>query len=104
MPLTDQRSSRRACSANSTPTLRAVGNAIYLRFNETESLELLLKQPNIREDVGLDFSLGLEYRPFLNNNVLLKGFGAIFQPLAGFRDIYQSETLFQVGTEILVKF
>jgi hypothetical protein len=91
-------------TAEVTQTLRAVGNVTYLRFNQTESLELLLKQPNIRQDIGFDFSLGLEYRPFLNNNLAIKGFGAVLEPLGGFRDIYQSRTLFQVGTEILLLF
>jgi len=91
-------------TADLTPTLRAVGNAIYLRFNQTAPLEVLLKQPDIASNIGLDFSIGLEYRPLLNNNILIKGFGAVFQPLDGFRDIYQSQTLFQVGTEVLLVF
>ena len=67
-------------------------------------LELLLKQPNIREDVGVDLSLGLVYRPLLNNNIIVKGFGAILQPVGGFKDIFASNTQFQVGTELVFVF
>jgi hypothetical protein len=91
-------------TAEVTPKLRAVGNVNYIRFVDTESLELVLKQPNVREDVGVDLSLGVEYRPLLSNNVIVKLFGAVFQPVGGFRDIYQSTTLYQAGTEIVLLF
>lgn len=91
-------------TAELTPKLRAIGNVNYIRFVQTDTLELLLKQPNVREDVGVDISLGVEYRPLLSNNIIVKLFGAAFQPVAGFRDIYQSETLYQVGTEIALVF
>lgn len=91
-------------TAEVTPTLRAIANANYIRFVTTAPLELLLKQPNIREDVGIDLSLGLEYRPLLNNNIIVKGFGAILQPVGGFKDIFPSTTLFQIGTELVFVF
>lgn len=91
-------------TADLTQKLSLIGNATYIRFMETQPLELLLKQPNIRKDVGIDLSLGVEYRPFLNNNVIVKGFGAILQPLGGFTDIYESNTLYQVGTEVVLTF
>ena len=91
-------------TAELTQKLRAVSNVNFIRFLTTAPIELLLKQPDIREDVGLDLSLGLEYRPWLNNNVIVRGFGAILQPFGGFKDIYQSTTLFQVGTDILLVF
>lgn len=91
-------------TAEVTPKLRAIGNANYIRFVATEPLETLLKQPDIRKDVGVDVSLGIEYRPFLNNNIIVKTFGAVFQPVGGFKDIYQSDTLYQAGTEVLLMF
>ena len=47
-------------SADLTPKVRLVGNANYIRFVETAPLELLLKQPNIREDVGVDVGADAE--------------------------------------------
>jgi hypothetical protein len=91
-------------TADLTQKVRLIGNASYIRFITTAPIELLLKQPDIREDVGIDLSLGVEYRPFLNNNIILKGFGAILQPFGGFKDIYQSSTLYQVGTRALLVF
>ena len=84
------------------PRLRAIANANYLRFDRTEALELLLKQPGIGHDIGVDVSFGVEYRPWLNNNVIVRVFGGVFQPLDGFAAIYQSATLYQGGTEVLL--
>ena len=89
-------------TAELTQKLRAIGNATYIRFNDTKPIEILLKQPDVRNDVGVDVSLGLEYRPFLNNNVIVKGFGALFQPLGGFQDIFETDSQYQVGTEIVL--
>lgn len=91
-------------TAELTQQLALIANATYLRFVDTEPLQILLKQPDIRHDIGVDLSLGVEYRPFLNNNVIVKGFGAILQPFGGFADIYQTNTLYQVGTEVVLAF
>jgi len=91
-------------TADLTQKVSLVGNATYIRFVDTEPLQILLKQPNIRNDVGVDLSLGVEYRPFLNNNVIVKGFGAILQPFGGFSDVFQTNTLYQVGTEVVLVF
>lgn len=91
-------------TAEVTQKLRAIGNVNYIRFVDTDTLELVLKQPNVREEVGVDVSLGVEYRPLLSNNIIVKLFGAAFQPVGGFRDIYQSSTLYQAGTEIVLVF
>ncbi|HVO26802.1 MAG TPA: hypothetical protein VMW56_24595 [Candidatus Margulisiibacteriota bacterium] len=91
-------------SAEVTQTLRAVANVNYIRFVDTQPLELLLKQPSIRNDVGVDMSLGFEFRPLLSNNIILKPFVAVFQPVAGFNDIFQANTLYQVGTDVVLVF
>jgi hypothetical protein len=91
-------------SADLTPKLRLIGNANYIRFVETAPLELLLKQPNIREDVGVDVGLGIEYRPLLNNNIIVKAFAGVLQPVGGFRDIFEGSTLYQAGTALLLVF
>jgi hypothetical protein len=91
-------------TAELTPKLRAVFNANYIRFVETEPLEILLKQPNIRRDVGVDLSLGFEWRPLLSNNIIVKPFAALFHPVGGFKDIFQASTLYQVGTDVVLLF
>jgi hypothetical protein len=58
-------------------------------------LEHFLQQPAIGHNIGYDFSLGVIYRPLLNNNIVLTGGVAAFVPGSGFRDALTSETLFQ---------
>jgi hypothetical protein len=71
-----------------TQRLKAVFNVNYLRFHRTESLEYILFQPNIRHEIGWDFSLGVAYRPFLINNFTLTFGAATLKTGRGFRDIY----------------
>lgn len=77
-----------------TPKLKALLNANYIWFVHTAPLEVVLHQPNIRHYVGGDYSLGLIYRPFLNNNVILSLDAAAFQPGGGFKDVQINETLY----------
>ncbi|MCY7375309.1 MAG: carboxypeptidase-like regulatory domain-containing protein [Pyrinomonadaceae bacterium] len=71
-----------------TQTLKAIFNVNYLRFDRTESLAYLLFRPRVRHEIGLDYSLGVTYRPLLINNISFTVGGAIFQPGRGFRDIF----------------
>src|SRR4030095_17198221 len=49
--------------AEVTPKLRALLNGSYLRFITAQTLEHLLQQPNIGQNIGLDLSLGVVSRP-----------------------------------------
>jgi len=77
-----------------TPKLRALLNANFLWFVYTEPLEVVLQQPNIRHFMGQDYSLGLIYRPLLNNNIILSMQAAVFQPGGGFVDAQVNNTLY----------
>jgi hypothetical protein len=76
-----------------TPKLRASFNANYLRFQDTDSLSLLLFQKNIDKELGYDLSIGLTYRPLLNDNIILTAGFATFIPGEGFKDIYEKDSL-----------
>ncbi|HKV38957.1 MAG TPA: cytochrome c3 family protein [Blastocatellia bacterium] len=76
--------------AEVTQKLKAVFNINYLRFHHTEPLELLLFQPGIRHDIGLDYGGGVIYRPFLSENVILSAGVSSLIPGSGFKDIYSS--------------
>jgi hypothetical protein len=77
-----------------TPKLKLITNASYLQFADTSSLETVLQDGSIHRDIGIDLSVGVEYRPLLNNNVIFVfGVGALI-PAQGFKDIYTSETLY----------
>jgi hypothetical protein len=77
-----------------TPELTLIGNVSYLRFDNTSSLQLLLQDNKIGRDIGVDFSIGARYRPFLNNNVIITAGVAALVPGAGFKDLYSSQTLY----------
>jgi len=88
-----------AFDAEVTPKLKLVLNGNYLRFVNTMSLQQFLNQPAISNHLGIDYGLGLIYRPFLNNNVIFTLAATGLSPLAGFSSIYQSkQTLFSVFT------
>jgi hypothetical protein len=72
-----------------TPKLKGSFNLNYLRFQDAASLRTLLFQAKIRDEIGWDASLGLTYRPLLNDNVIVTAGFAGFFPGEGFRDIYQ---------------
>ncbi len=71
-----------------TQRIKAVFNVSYLRFHRTEPLEFILFQNRIRHDIGLDYSLGVAYRPFLINNVQINFGASTLQTGRGFRDIF----------------
>ncbi|QDU63035.1 hypothetical protein Pan216_39090 [Planctomycetes bacterium Pan216] len=73
-----------------TPKLRFIQNTNCLWFDSTEVLRQFLFQDQIANGIGVDVSLGAEYRPLLNNNVILvAGIAGLF-PWDGFRDIYEN--------------
>ncbi|MFQ5607183.1 MAG: hypothetical protein ACE5GA_04490 [Candidatus Zixiibacteriota bacterium] len=77
--------------AELTPELKTVININYLSFAQTEPLQNFLNQPNIGNEIGLDYSLGVIYRPFLNNNAQFTASAAALTPYTGFIDIYDTK-------------
>jgi hypothetical protein len=80
--------------AEITPKLKALLNFNYLWFAATESLQYTLHQPKVRSTIGADYSLGLIYRPLLNQNIVLSAGLAYFTPGGGFKDIQVSNNLY----------
>ncbi|MDB6054438.1 MAG: hypothetical protein JWN25_1961 [Verrucomicrobiales bacterium] len=75
-----------------TPKLRAFANMNYLRFMETETIKTLLVTDKIDNEIGLDLSIGFQYRPLLTDNIIISaGFGTLI-PGKGYRDIYRRNT------------
>jgi len=73
-----------------TPRLRAFANLNYLMFMDTNSIATALVTDDINREIGWDFSVGVEYRPLLTENLKLNvGMGMLF-PGAGFKDIYSA--------------
>ncbi|MEA2329506.1 MAG: hypothetical protein QOE68_4465, partial [Thermoanaerobaculia bacterium] len=88
-----------------TPRLKAIATANYIRLDATESVEAVLFQGNIHKTLGTDISLGLRYRPLLNQNIVIVGGTAVFLPGRGFKDIYEKgRPLFHVFTNVILTF
>ncbi|MGH7803754.1 MAG: hypothetical protein ACREQJ_05355 [Candidatus Binatia bacterium] len=87
-----------------TPKLRAVVNVNYLRFAETDTLELVLEQADIDPNVGIDYSIGIQYRPLLIDNVILVASAAALTPFEGLREILRDQTLFSTFVAVTLTF
>jgi hypothetical protein len=81
-------------SGKITPKLFFDLNVNCLWFAETESLELLQQQRDIEHSLGLDYSLGIQYRPLLTENIILTVAGSGLTPWEGFEAIYRGSTLY----------
>jgi hypothetical protein len=73
-----------------TPKLRAIANANFLWFDSTAVLRQFVYQANVGQSIGTDLSLGVEYRPFLSNNVIMKFGVATLIPADGFHNLYDN--------------
>lgn len=80
--------------AELTPKLRATINVTYSRFQTTEVLRRVLFQDSVSKDVGLDYSVGFQYRPWLNDNVAVTGGISAFAPGKGFKQLLSNEMLY----------
>ncbi len=71
-----------------TPEFRLSGNANYMWFDDTSSLEALRNQGSISNDIGLDLSVAAIWRPFQTQNFVVRLSGAALIPGEGFNDLY----------------
>jgi len=89
---------------NLTPKLRAFANADYLRFDRTEPLELVLFQRPIDHGIGTDFGVGVEYRPPLTENIVVRGGASALLPAEGLKQLYNGQTLFSLFANVRFQF
>ena len=75
-----------------TPGLRVSGNANRLSFVNTSSLETLRNEGSIPKGIGWDLSASLIWRPRANQNLVFRLSGAVLQPDAGFRDLFENRS------------
>ncbi len=73
-----------------TPKLRMLTNANYLEFDNTRVLKAFTFQNNIHRTIGVDLSVGFEYRPRLSDNVIWTCGYACLIPGAGLKDLFGS--------------
>ena len=73
-----------------TPKMSLITNANLLWFEDTAVLKQFVFQERIAQHIGTDLSAGIEYRPYLNNNVIFNlGFASLI-PGQGFNDLYDN--------------
>jgi hypothetical protein len=80
--------------AELTTKMRLTLNFNYLRFDHTETLQREIFQGIVDKSIGFDYSAGLQYRPALNDNVLITAGASVFHPGKGFEQILTNKVLF----------
>jgi hypothetical protein len=71
-----------------TPTVRVIGNLSYLRFATTEVLGVLRNQAPPAKEIGWDVSAGVQWRPFMTQNIVLNASAAALLPGKGLKQLY----------------
>jgi len=87
-----------------TPKLKTLVDVNYLRFERTAPIELLLFESPIHNSIGVDTSLGVEYRPPLSENIVITGGASALLPGQGFRDMYSGKTQFSLFASVRFQF
>lgn len=77
-----------------TPRTKIFTNATYLQFADTSVLNRVLFDDKIGRDIGVDLSIGVQYRPWNTQNIVFTFGAAALIPASGFEDIYTSDTLY----------
>lgn len=71
-----------------TPQLRVSTNVNHLSFVDTRVLQELRMEGSIPKSLGWDASLSTIWRPYMTQNVVLRASAAVFDPGAGFNDLF----------------
>jgi hypothetical protein len=78
--------------ADITPKLKAFLNVNYIWMNDTEVIKQVLFTQRAGHDIGLDASLGLQWRPLLTENIIISAGCGFLVPGDGYKDIYRANT------------
>lgn len=74
-----------------TPKTRLLFNVSYLMLDSSDVLQTVLHDNKLGTSLGMDYSITLQYRPFLNQNAVVQAGFAAFQPFGGYKDIFQTD-------------
>jgi hypothetical protein len=74
-----------------TPELRLSANANHLWFENTSSLEALRNEGSIPREIGWDVSTSAIWRPWANQNAVVRLSAAALLPGKGFRDLFDNQ-------------
>jgi len=88
-----------------TPQWRLISNLSYLQFMNTEVLGVLRNQSPPSRSIGLDVSAGVQWRPFMSQNMVINASVAALLPAQGLKQLYaQSGTLYSALVNLLLSF
>lgn len=71
-----------------SPRLRVIGNVNYLEFDNLSSLAALRNQRLHSTTIGVDVSVGVQYRPYFTQNIVINASVAALLPGKGLRELY----------------
>ena len=77
--------------ADLTPEVRVLGNISKLNFMNTSVLGVLRNQAPPSKDLGVDVSVGIQYRPFMSQNIVLNASAAALLPGKGLKQLYEED-------------
>ena len=77
--------------ADISPQLRVIGNISKLSFMNTSSLSVLRNQDISSRDLGIDVSIGAQFRPFFTQNMVLNASAAALLPGKGLKELYDED-------------
>lgn len=86
------------------PELRLSLNANYLAFATTEVLEVARQQADIDEEIGMDLSASLIWRPFMSQNVVARLSYAQLLAGDGFEQLYGDDDPYSVLFNLVLTF
>ncbi|HET9679373.1 MAG TPA: hypothetical protein VFP95_02290 [Gammaproteobacteria bacterium] len=87
-----------------TPEVRLSFNVNQLWFDETAVLEVARNQAMIDREIGLDVSTALIWRPYMNQNVIVRASAAALLPGKGFKQLYGDEVAYSVLINIILTY
>jgi hypothetical protein len=87
-----------------TPQLRLSLNANQLWFDDTTVLEVARNQGSIDTEIGTDLSAAVIWRPFMQQNIVLRVSGAALLPGEGYKDLFPDETPYSVLTNLILTY
>jgi len=87
-----------------TPKLKLITNGSFLQFDSPQVLQAVRQDGSIGRTIGYDLSAGFLYRPFLNNNVQLRVGAATLIPQEGVKNLFGSEILWDVFTNVILQY
>jgi hypothetical protein len=86
------------------PELKVSLQANQIWFDETATLEAVLGEQDIANNIGLDLSLAATYRPLATQNLILGISASTLVPGQGYRDIYDGRMAYSIFANIILSY